>query len=241
VTGASGAPGGLVAWDSAFFGRRIGRVEPAALADPAALGRWISTERLDAVYCLVDAADVAAQRHAVAARFRMVDVRMEFARSLAGVEPASGLRPATEADIPALERIAAASFHGTRYTSDPGFPADAVARLYPTWIANSVRGYADAVLVAEHAGALGGFISCHRGEAGEGSIGLVGVAAAARGGGVGARLVHGARGWLAGAGCRAASVVTQGSNVAAQRLYQRAGFLTRRVSLWYHRWTEDST
>jgi ribosomal protein S18 acetylase RimI-like enzyme len=166
---------------------------------------------------------------------------MEFARHLAGAEPVPGLRPATEADIPALERIAAASFHGTRYTSDPRFPADAVARLYPTWITNSVRGYADAVLVAEQAGAVAGFISCHRGESGEGSIGLVGVDAGARGGGMGAQLVHGALGWLAGAGCRDASVVTQGSNVAAQRLYQRAGFVTRRVSLWYHRWTEDST
>ena len=31
-------------------------------------------------------------------------------------------------------------------------------------------------------------------------------------------------------------VVTQGRNIAGQRLYQRCGFLTRSVELWYHKW-----
>jgi ribosomal protein S18 acetylase RimI-like enzyme len=34
------------------------------------------------------------------------------------------------------------------------------------------------------------------------------------------------------------SVVTQGRNVAAQRLYQRAGFVTASTQLWYHRWLD---
>jgi hypothetical protein len=32
------------------------------------------------------------------------------------------------------------------------------------------------------------------------------------------------------------NVVTQGRNSKAQRLYERCGFLTRSVQLWYHRW-----
>jgi len=31
-------------------------------------------------------------------------------------------------------------------------------------------------------------------------------------------------------------VVTQGRNLAAQRLYQRNGFVTASLQLWYHRW-----
>jgi hypothetical protein len=31
-------------------------------------------------------------------------------------------------------------------------------------------------------------------------------------------------------------VITQGRNYAAQRLYQRAGFVTRKTELWYHKW-----
>jgi hypothetical protein len=30
--------------------------------------------------------------------------------------------------------------------------------------------------------------------------------------------------------------VTQGRNLAAQRLYQRTGFLIRDLQLWYHKW-----
>jgi hypothetical protein len=30
--------------------------------------------------------------------------------------------------------------------------------------------------------------------------------------------------------------VTQGKNIAAQRLYQKNGFLIRDLQLWYHKW-----
>ena len=32
------------------------------------------------------------------------------------------------------------------------------------------------------------------------------------------------------------TVVTQGRNLAAQRLYQGNGFVTASLQLWYHRW-----
>ena len=35
---------------------------------------------------------------------------------------------------------------------------------------------------------------------------------------------------------RRITVVTQGRNARAQRLYQRAGFVTESVRLWFHRW-----
>ncbi len=41
---------------------------------------------------------------------------------------------------------------------------------------------------------------------------------------------------LADQGVRYVQVVTQGRNYAAQRLYQRAGFVTKKTELWYHRW-----
>ena len=37
-------------------------------------------------------------------------------------------------------------------------------------------------------------------------------------------------------GAQAVTVVTQGRNRAAQRLYQQCGFLSRDLQLWYHKW-----
>jgi dTDP-4-amino-4,6-dideoxy-D-galactose acyltransferase len=54
--------------------------------------------------------------------------------------------------------------------------------------------------------------------------------------GVGRALVVNAIRWFSGQGVDSVSVVTQGRNVRAQRLYQRCGFTTRSVELWFHRW-----
>ena len=69
-----------------------------------------------------------------------------------------------------------------------------------------------------------------------GQIGLVGVHPDARGNGVGAALVNAGLRWFGSVGARDVAVVTQGQNVTAQRLYQRCGFATSRIELWYHKW-----
>jgi dTDP-4-amino-4,6-dideoxy-D-galactose acyltransferase len=58
----------------------------------------------------------------------------------------------------------------------------------------------------------------------------------ARGGGLGRELVRAALTRIAESGAREASVVTQGANVAAQRLFQACGFRTASTKLWFHRW-----
>ena len=42
--------------------------------------------------------------------------------------------------------------------------------------------------------------------------------------------------WFATQGVEKVTVVTQGRNGAAQRLYQRCGFVTGSIHLWYHKW-----
>jgi dTDP-4-amino-4,6-dideoxy-D-galactose acyltransferase len=51
--------------------------------------------------------------------------------------------------------------------------------------------------------------------------------------------VNASLGWFAQHGCDRVQVVTQGRNLAAQRLYQRAGFLTADLKLWYHKWYQN--
>ena len=73
-------------------------------------------------------------------------------------------------------------------------------------------------------------------EARRASIGLIAVSAAAAGHGVGGELVAGAHAWCRARDAESLSVVTQGSNVAAQRLFQRMGLRTVSTGLWFHRW-----
>jgi ribosomal protein S18 acetylase RimI-like enzyme len=49
-------------------------------------------------------------------------------------------------------------------------------------------------------------------------------------------LTEAALAWFCAQGLQRAQVVTQGRNIAAQRLYQKCGFRTGEIALWYHRW-----
>ena len=42
--------------------------------------------------------------------------------------------------------------------------------------------------------------------------------------------------WFQERGAKSVRVVTQGDNTGAIRLYESAGFRTREVLLWYHKW-----
>jgi dTDP-4-amino-4,6-dideoxy-D-galactose acyltransferase len=240
----AGAPCHRLEWDSRFFGHRIARVTTSRFDHDlvARILAWCDSHAIECLYFLADSADAATVRLAEDHRFRLVDVRLTLGRPLAdGVEAggtATGalIRPAGPTDVPALRAIARVSHRDSRFYHDGTFTAAQCDALYETWIEKSCSGYADAVLVAELDGRPVGYVSCHRREAGVGQIGLFAVAPETRGKGLGGCLLTHALRWFAAQGLREATVVTQGRNVSAQQLYQRGGFLTRSVKLWYHRW-----
>ena len=57
-----------------------------------------------------------------------------------------------------------------------------------------------------------------------------------RGVGCGRALIASALEWSERHGLRPATVVTQARNVHGLRLYERCGFVTTSVQLWYHWW-----
>lgn len=248
------APAEFLAWDSAFFGRRIGRVRGRRLtrATAAALDRWVAREGVECLYFLADSGDPETAPLAEERGFRLVDVRVTLERS-GGAAAASGAgraeattgaapartRPATAADLPELRRIAATGHRDSRFYHDPHFDRRRCDSLYAAWIEKSCADPAGIVLVArvpDPAGRPAGYITGTIGEDGEGRIGLFAVAADARGRGIGGELIAAVLGWFAGRGADPVSVVTQGRNVRAQRTYQRFGMRTRSVELWFHRW-----
>ena len=92
------------------------------------------------------------------------------------------------------------------------------------------------MLVAVQDGQPAGYCTCSVSPDGTGNIGLIAVDSRWRRARLGTALVASALGYFRAEGMRAATVVTQGRNIASQRLYQRCGFATQSIQLWYHRW-----
>jgi ribosomal protein S18 acetylase RimI-like enzyme len=246
----------LLEWDTAFFGKRIATVDgdyltPQILAE---IDGWCERQRVDCLYFLARADDSRTAELATQGGFRQVDVRIRLDKRLVrpveflesgkgralpddGVPERWGIRPALARDEDRLAAMARVSHTDSRFFFDPGFSRASCEALYERWIRESCHGYADIVLVAETDFDVGGYVTCHLEEGPEKArIGLLAVAGEARGNGLAQALLRHALTWFQGKGCDVVTVVTQARNVAAQRLYQRTGFLTASVGLWYHRW-----
>lgn len=229
-------------WDTDFFGRRVAelthrRLTPALVEQGLALADDMEA---DCVYYLADCHHPLSVQLAERHGFHFVDIRLTFEHDLQGLaapHAADGVRVRTvrREDVPTLKRIAGASYHLSRYYFDQNFPRERCTAFYTEWIGKSCNGYVDAVLVADVDDRPAGYITC-RMDGERGAVELVGIDADARGRGVGRSLVGHALAWFQQHGARRVEVVTQGRNYAAQRLYQRAGFVTLRTELWYHKW-----
>jgi dTDP-4-amino-4,6-dideoxy-D-galactose acyltransferase len=145
--------------------------------------------------------------------------------------------PASEA----LLALAVEAGRFSRFHVDPNIPCGKFDALYRIWMERSMRReLADVVLVACRAAdprkPLGMItLSMKRGES---MTGLIAVHGAARGRGIGTRLIAAANQIRRQRGVIELSVVTQLANEPACRLYQRAGYRLAEVSHFYHFWPQ---
>lgn len=231
-------------WDSDFFGYRIARVAVHRLTHETIgpIVEWCTLHDIDCLYFLGEVTDAQTVSLAEDNGFRLVDIRVTLEKQNLDLPviteslPGGVIRQSTPSDIPMLRSIAAVSHRDTRFYYDPNFPISLCSRLYETWIEKSCNGNADLVLVAEIEGMPVGYISCHLLSQVSGRLGLVGVNADYHGRRLGQSLVNASLRWFVERGRARVTVVTQGRNCRSQRLYQRCGFLTKSIQLWYHRW-----
>jgi dTDP-4-amino-4,6-dideoxy-D-galactose acyltransferase len=151
------------------------------------------------------------------------------------------VREANTEDIPYLKQLAKRSHKDSRFYADGNFPAAACDELFAIWVERSVRDrdFAGAVLVPQLEGhQAAGYITCAIKDS-VGEIGLIAVDEKTRKMGLGTRLLAESAKWFAGQGAERVSVVTQGCNVPALRMYERYGFTIESVQLWFHWWRES--
>lgn len=235
----------VLPWDSDFFGVKIGRLIARNLTDDAFanLDSWRRDGDLECIYCLIDPGDCVSIRTAETHGFRLVDLRVDLIRprtappSLPRMKNAPAVRKAAETDIGPLKRIAREAHRDSRFYFDERFDSSRVDDLFETWIENSCRGWADLVLVLDLEGIPSGYVTCHR-DGERGNIGLFALAESARGRGYASVLLAAAVDATRADGALELRVTTQGRNAAAQRTYQRAGFVTESIRLWYHWWPQ---
>jgi ribosomal protein S18 acetylase RimI-like enzyme len=247
----TGEPCRFLEWDSKFFGLRIANVMRRSL-DAGAMDEaiaWCREQRIECLYYLSEAEDSAALRLARDRGFRFVDVRVTYrmpvdpARKEPRAPEGAAIRLVEPRDLSSMKKLASRSHTLSRFWTDGGFSRDACAELYALWFEKSAQGDADSVWIAELGGRAVGYYTCHLRPNSVGEIGLVGIDPEAKGHGLGRALSERAIAWFREKGCKELSVVTQGSNVAAQGLYQSVGFRTSAVQYWHHLWLrsgEDS-
>ena len=233
-------------WDTQFFGRPIARVRGHTLTPgrAAEIDAWCRRTGTSVIYFLAAADDTPTIRAAESAGFRLTEIRMTFDRA---VPPAPQAPPAApggltvrafrESDLPALRDIARASYTDSRFYQDSSFPPEKADEMFDVWTTKLARQAPDGVLVADAGGHVAGYVACERvpADAALARLTLIAVAASHRGRGAGRALVESALAWAGDRGLTRMELVTHGRNVAAQRLYQRCGFVTRSVHVQYHK------
>lgn len=243
----SDPPVELLLWDSQFFNFRVAHVTGTSLAPEQweQILSWCQANDIRCLYYEADLSDFQSLSTASDAGFLAVDVRVVLERSITTAtlqENISTLkdsqlivRPAQPDELPALEEIAREIGEVSRFSLDPHFPRGASGEMYATWVRKINQSTHGVVLTSLFNDQAIGFIACEK-QGNVGKIVLVGVRSAFRGHGMGIPLLRKALNWFSEQGCTVARVVTQGRNVTAQRMYQKAGFCTASVSLVYHRW-----
>lgn len=234
----------MLTWDSELFGFGVARITRSA-PGLQELSRSLDTlKHAGARLVYWPSSRLVPEQESVLRTFdgHLVDLKTTFVTDLsdhAPVAPSGSFRVesfgASEAS-PELIALAIQAGEHSRFAVDPRIPRAKFVELYTTWIEKSVAGTRAAdVLVARSADEIAGMITVGK-EGTRGQIGLVAVDTQWRGRMAGEALIRAALDWFVRNGLHTAQVVTQGSNVAALRLYSKCGFSIEKQEYYYHFW-----
>jgi dTDP-4-amino-4,6-dideoxy-D-galactose acyltransferase len=229
-------------WDSDFWGFPVGRLEASLLRESEAENvlEWCQANEIRCLYFAANGSNAETLKRAHEAGFQFVDIRVDLECDAARVIDSSlsensPVRPVTEADLESLKAIARSAHQDTRFFKDLNFERSKCAKLYEKWIE---RDFEFAQVLGFFPGdraVAGGYVTLAK-ESVDARLGLIALAESLRGRGGGRMLLDAAMSAAVELGAKKIRVVTQGTNVAALKLYEKAGFRVCDVKIWFHRW-----
>ena len=235
----------LLEWDTEFFGFPVAQVTSDHLSEQD-LENVLNFCRSNSVRLLqfkCDSNDRDSVLLAEANGFHFADVRITMKRGINNdfvpnrLPKGIGFRIAEQPDIDRLTDLADGIYLHSRYYFDRNFDGERVREFYRDWVRKAVEGTFDdeACLLCENNRPFA-FCTIRFGEPRGARIGLVGMDPSYAGRDLARVLVTNSLAAIAARDVRTVDVVTQGRNYPAQRLYQKAGFLTSWAEIYYHLW-----
>jgi dTDP-4-amino-4,6-dideoxy-D-galactose acyltransferase len=231
-------------WDSNFFGINVGYISSLRLTPNIErnIKKFVRKEKIDLLEYLCNCHDRESVSIAEINDYSFVDIRITFERILSDkiiVEEANefSFRNGEEKDIEKLRKIAKGIYKHSRYYYDTNFDREKVFEFYSGWVEKAILGrFDDYAYVLCHNTEPVGFCTITEHSLDAASVGLLGIDPNYTGNRLAQYLLNMSMLKLQQKGIKYMDVVTQGRNYAAQRLYQKCGFVTKMTGLWYHKW-----
>jgi len=236
----------LLEWDTDFFGFPVAQIQSDTI-DAEHLAEVFSFCREHQVRLLQFKCH--AHHHpsvllAEKGNFHFADVRITLLKNLTDSKRRTGslpeglsFRKGKISDITALKEIVTDLYTHSRYYFDTNFPRNDVHGFYRNWIEKSVHGqFDDVVWVLCLNDYPIGCCSVSYKTSQIATIGLFGIDPNSGGNGFGSILMEEVLFSMFLRDIKTVSVITQGRNYGAQRLYQRARFYPEKMEIYYHKW-----
>lgn len=231
-------------WDSNFWGFNVAYLSSRHLSDSILyrINNFITKNRIRLVEYLCDCHDKKSVTLAEDNGFQFKDIRLSYKKELSGHQIKSdddliNFTLATKENIPILRKLSKDIYKDSRYYYDENFERNKIIEFYMLWAEKAVKGeYDDECFVIEIDNEIAGFCTVKYQNDDLAHIGLVGVSGDHIGKGIGIKLMNRFIYEMYSRGIKKVLVVTQGRNYAAQRLYQKTGFVSHSTELWYHKW-----
>jgi len=233
-----------LAWDSRFFGIKIGKVITFGRRASANLIvdviKQARRENYKCLYSEIPVEKLFLLKDILKNNFLLVDFKVILQKTLefkklkrpAGVQNAQKDAGYFTDLIGIADQVAMFS----RYSRDPRFGKIQAKRLYREWLRKSFFShFSDHFLIYKNKGIPAAFLTI-RIKKHIPFIDLIGVSKKMRGKGIGGKLLSSIEQELYKKGFRQLRVVTQGENKNALIFYEQKGFRVEKITIFFHKW-----